>query len=67
MAVDERSKKLANQIIVAVFRVLLPSAATRIQGISDIANMIFTGQEEKRSRASLERAFAVPDDPCPSL
>ncbi|MER5643883.1 NACHT domain-containing protein [Streptosporangium sp. NPDC002524] len=57
MAVNDRSKKLANQIILAVFRVLLPGTATRVQGLSDIANLVFTGQEEKRARAAFERSL----------
>src|SRR5690348_5847676 len=43
----------AEKIIVAVFKVLLPGAATRVEGIRDIADMLFSRQKNDRARNSM--------------
>ncbi|MFD9941238.1 NACHT domain-containing protein [Nonomuraea sp. NPDC059023] len=62
MAVDDRNKRLANQIMLSVFRVLFPGAATRAQGISDMANLVFTRQDERRARDTFEHRLTEARD-----
>jgi Leucine-rich repeat (LRR) protein len=50
---DERAVATAQKIIVAVFKILLPGTVTRVEGLGDIADLIFRDRKDKRARKSL--------------
>jgi Leucine-rich repeat (LRR) protein len=43
----------AEKIIVAAFKVLLPGAVTRVEGVTELVDVIFRHQDNKRNRKSL--------------
>jgi Leucine-rich repeat (LRR) protein len=55
MADGRNPTRLANSVVAAAFKAILPGASTRVEGITDIAELIITDREEWRSRNSLSR------------
>jgi hypothetical protein len=47
------SRKIASQIIVQIFKVLLPSSSTRVEGLADLANTFGSLQGSNRSPETL--------------
>ena len=55
MAEVRRPSRVASTVITAAFKAVLPGTATRVQGITDIANEIISERAEWRSRNTLSR------------
>ena len=47
------SADIARRIVLAAFKILLPDVATRVDGLSDIADILLRGRDDKRARKTL--------------
>jgi hypothetical protein len=52
---ESHSGKLAQALVVAAFKVVLPNLSTRVEGLTEIADVISRGTGSRRSKNSLRR------------
>jgi Leucine-rich repeat (LRR) protein len=62
MSLEDRSSKLAYQMLIAVFKIVLPGAAERISATNDIVEALSTSRATRWSRNTLARQLDASAD-----